>query len=153
MASLINRGKTFYLQDRLSGKLKRWGLRTDSFQLVKERLRQYESARLHGVDSPLPTRTPITDVLTGYVEHIRTVKTAKSAQMDIYYLREAFGPGSVRQVAHLRSGSLRRMEAGLARSEGERSEPERRGNPASRRYTATLNTSPSSCRACSRSSS
>ena len=44
MASLIKRGKTYYLQDRLSGKLKRWSLRTDSFQLAKEQVRQYESA-------------------------------------------------------------------------------------------------------------
>ena len=41
---------------------------------------------------PLPTKTPIADVLTAYVSHIRTVKTAKSAQTDVYYLRDVFGP-------------------------------------------------------------
>ncbi|MEM6391298.1 MAG: hypothetical protein AAF797_00820 [Planctomycetota bacterium] len=30
-------------------------------------------------------------MLDRYVSHIRTVKTAKSAQTDIYYLREMFG--------------------------------------------------------------
>jgi len=40
----------------------------------------------------MPTRTPIAEVVTAYVQHIRTVKTPKSAQTDIYYLREAFGP-------------------------------------------------------------
>lgn len=40
----------------------------------------------------MPTRTPIADVVTAYVNHIRTVKTPKSAQTDIYYLRDAFGP-------------------------------------------------------------
>ena len=42
--------------------------------------------------SPLPSQTPIADVLTAYVKHIRATKTAKSAQTDIYYLRDAFGP-------------------------------------------------------------
>ena len=40
----------------------------------------------------MPTRTPIADVVTANVQHIRTIKTAKSAQTDIYYLREMFGP-------------------------------------------------------------
>ena len=31
-------------------------------------------------------------MLTGYVEHIRAIKTAKSAQTDLYYLRDTFGP-------------------------------------------------------------
>jgi len=92
MASLVKRNHTYYLQDRLSGKLKRWSLQTDALQIAKETLRQYESAKLRGIDSPLPTRTPIAQVVTAYAEHIRTVKTAKSAQTDIYYLREAFGP-------------------------------------------------------------
>jgi integrase len=47
---------------------------------------------LRGEDIPLPTRTPIAEVVTAYVEHIRSVKTPKSAQTDVYYLREAFGP-------------------------------------------------------------
>lgn len=91
MASLIKRGSIYYLQDRLSGRIKRTSLHTDSLQIAKEKLRQYESARLRGFDSPLPTRTPIGDIVGQYVDHIRTVKTAKSAQTDVYYLREAFG--------------------------------------------------------------
>jgi integrase len=46
----------------------------------------------NGGDNPLPTRTPLDAVLTAYVSHIRNVKTAKSCQTDIYYLRDAFGP-------------------------------------------------------------
>lgn len=92
MASLIQRKKTYYLQDRLSGKLKRTSLNTQSLQIAKEKLRQYESAKLRGLDNPLPTRTPLPELLTAYVEHIRARKTPKSAQTDIYYLREAFGP-------------------------------------------------------------
>jgi len=92
MASLIQRGKKFYLQYYVGGKPRRKSLGTDSRQIAREKLRQFESAQARGDDNPLPTRTPIAEVLTRYVEYIRTVKTAKSAQTDIYYLREAFGP-------------------------------------------------------------
>jgi len=64
MASLVQRGKTYYLQDRLSGKLKRWSLKTDNLQIAKEKVRQYESAKMRGFDSPLPTCTAIADILT-----------------------------------------------------------------------------------------
>ncbi len=92
MAFLHKRGPLYYLHDRIGGRLVRTSLKTDSLQLAKEKLRQYESAKLHDTDSPLPTRTPIADVLTAYVQHIRATKTAKSAQTDVYYLREMFGP-------------------------------------------------------------
>lgn len=63
MASLLKRGNTYYLQDRLSGCLTRWSRRTDSPQIAKEKLRQYESAQLRGLDNPLPTRTPIPEAI------------------------------------------------------------------------------------------
>lgn len=92
MASLIQRGEVFYIQYRVSRKLKRISTGTDSLQIAKEKLRQFESAQMRGDGTGLPTRTPIADVLTRYVDHIRTTKTAKSAQTDVYYLREMFGP-------------------------------------------------------------
>ena len=92
MASLIPRGEIWYIQYCVSGKARRVSTGTDSEQIAKETLRQFESAHFRGSDNPLPTRTPITDVLTAYVNHIRTVKTPKGAQTDIYYLRDAFGP-------------------------------------------------------------
>lgn len=91
MASLTKRASTYYLQGRLPGKIKRTSLKTSSLQLAKEKLRQFESASFHGNDSSLPTRTPIDEVVSRYVQHIRTVKAAKSAQTNVYYLREAFG--------------------------------------------------------------
>ena len=57
----------------------------------QRKLRRYESSKLQGLDSPLPTRTLIADVVSAYVQYIRTVKTPKSAQTDIYYLRQTFG--------------------------------------------------------------
>src|SRR5678815_1318547 len=92
MASLVPRGKYWSIQYRVNGKLKRFSTGTTSLQLAKEKLRQFESAALRGGPSPLPTRTPIADVVTPYVEHLRAKKTAKSAQTDLYYLREIFGP-------------------------------------------------------------
>ncbi len=92
MASLIQRKGTYYIQWCTGGKPRRRSLRTRSLQVAKEHLRQFESARFQGDGSPLPTRTPVAEVLDAYVQHIRTIKTAKSAQTDIYYLREAFGP-------------------------------------------------------------
>ena len=41
------------------------------FQIAKEKLRQFESAQARGEASPLPSKTPIADVLTAYVAHIR----------------------------------------------------------------------------------
>ena len=92
MASLIKRNGTFYLQWRVGGKIRRRSLRTPVLQLAKEKLRQFESAQHRGMDDTLPTRNPLPDVLAAHVEHVRHVKTPKSAQTDVYYLREAFGP-------------------------------------------------------------
>ncbi len=91
MASLVTRRGTYYLQWYVGKKIRRRSLRTTIHQIAKEKLRQFESAQFRGLDDPLPTRTPIVDVVTAYVEHIRHVKTSKSAQTDVYYLREAFG--------------------------------------------------------------
>lgn len=92
MANLILRGSTYYIQHMVSGTARRVSTGTESLQIAKEKLRQFESAQARGDVLPLPTRTPIADVLTAYVSHVRAVKTAKSAQTDIYYLRDAFGP-------------------------------------------------------------
>src|SRR5690606_25303660 len=80
------------IQYYVGGQQRRISTNTDSYQLAKEKMRQLESAQARGDDNPLPTRTAIAEVLTAYVAHIRTVKTATSAQTDIYYLRDAFGP-------------------------------------------------------------
>ncbi len=94
MASLVQRpGSTIhYIQWRASGKLKRVSTGTESLQIAKEKLRQFESARARGEVSLIPTKTPLPEILSAYVEHIRSAKTPKSAQTDIYYLRDVFGP-------------------------------------------------------------
>src|SRR5438105_3424198 len=92
MAYLIKRGRVYYIKHYDNGKKSRISTGTGTYQLAKEKLRRFEDAQARGEDFSLPTRTAIPDVLTAYVNHIRAVKTAKSAQTDIYYLRDAFGP-------------------------------------------------------------
>jgi hypothetical protein len=91
MACLKIRGKTFYTQYYVGRRQKRVCLDTTSLQIAKEKLRQLESALHRGEGTPLPTRTKIEDILQHYADHVRTVKTPKSAQTDIYYLRQMFG--------------------------------------------------------------
>lgn len=92
MACLKRRSGVYYAQYYIGSKQKRVSLGTDSYQVAKEKLRQLESSLAAGDANPLPTKTPLARVLSEYVRHIRTVKTAKSAQTDVYYLREMFGP-------------------------------------------------------------
>ena len=91
IASLKKRGDSYQIQYYAGVKQRRIGLGRIPLQIAKEQLRQFESARLRGIDNPLPSKTPLADVVQAYVEHIRGVKTPKSAQTDVYYLREAFG--------------------------------------------------------------
>ncbi|MGD0461627.1 MAG: site-specific integrase [Tepidisphaeraceae bacterium] len=95
MASLIKRtwknGPAWYIQYYVGNRQRRIRA-SDNFQIAKKKLLRFEEAQASGDDLPLPTRTPIAEIVTAYVEHIRQIKTAKSAQTDIYYLRDVFGP-------------------------------------------------------------
>lgn len=110
MASLVKREKNYYLQWRVGKKLKRRSLDTTSLQIAKEKLRQFESAFYWGEDNPLPTKTLLTDILTRYVEHIRNIKTEKSAQTDVYYLRQMFGVICPALAINSRKRSVRAMK-------------------------------------------
>jgi hypothetical protein len=55
VASLILRDSTFYIQYMVSGKAKRLSTGTDSLQIAKAKLRQFEDAKANGSDNPLPT--------------------------------------------------------------------------------------------------
>ncbi|MFA9477742.1 tyrosine-type recombinase/integrase [Phycisphaerales bacterium AB-hyl4] len=92
MACLKKRGTTYYAQYYVGKKQRRVSLKTDSYQVARAKLREIENRLAQGDDNPLPTKTPIADLLQAYAEHVRTHKTPKSAQADVYYLREMFGP-------------------------------------------------------------
>ncbi len=92
MASIYKRGRLYWIKYYDNGRQVEYSLKTDSLQIAKEHQRRVESAQLRGDDVPRVTRTPTAEIVQRYAEHIRTVKTAKSAQTDIYYLRDTFGP-------------------------------------------------------------
>lgn len=58
MASLRRRGGIYYIQYYLAGQQRRISLNTDSYQLAKEKQRQFESAQARGDFNPLPAKTP-----------------------------------------------------------------------------------------------
>ncbi len=72
MASLIKRGKVYYAQYMVGKRAKRISLDTTSLQLAKEKVRQLESSLYRGGDNPLPSKTPVADVVTDYIEYMRT---------------------------------------------------------------------------------
>jgi len=92
MAYLFKRGSIHYVKIYVAGKQKGKSLGTGVHQIAKEKQRSFESARASGESLPMPTRTPIAEIVPAYVAAIRTTKTAKSPQTDIYYLRDVFCP-------------------------------------------------------------
>lgn len=92
MAWLFKRGGVYYIRYSINGKRRRVTTKTSVLQVAKEKLRRFEDALARGDESPLPRKSSIGSVISAYARHIRAVKTPKSAQTDLYYLREAFGP-------------------------------------------------------------
>ena len=70
MASLIKRtwktGPAWYIQYYVGNQQRRVRA-SDNFQIAKEKLRRFEAARAAGDDLPLPTRTPIPEIVAAYV--------------------------------------------------------------------------------------
>lgn len=91
MASLVNRKGNFYIQYSVGTRMKRESLRTKSKQIAEEMLRQFKSAEYQGLESPLPTKTHISEVVGAYVRKMRATKTERSVKADIQYLRAIFG--------------------------------------------------------------
>jgi hypothetical protein len=91
MASILKRGKTFYVQYYVGNRQRRVSLHTTSLQIAKEKVRQIESAQVRGTDIPLPTRTPLVQMVKAYIQQLNTVKTPRNVRRDIHYLRSTFG--------------------------------------------------------------
>jgi len=92
MASLKKRGSTYYAQYYVGKVQKRVNLYTESLQVAKEKVRQLEPALFRETDIPLPTRTPLPQIVEEYITYLHTVKTARNAQKIVSYLRQIFGP-------------------------------------------------------------
>ncbi len=91
MASLKKRGSIWFVQWYEGKKQRRQSLRTESYQVAKEKLRQFESAQYRGADCPLPTRTPVGELVAAYIEHMRVHRPERSWKRDLSYLRGSFG--------------------------------------------------------------
>ena len=110
MACLRRRGSKYYAQYYVGRRQKRISLNTTSLQIAKDKLRQLESSLHRGEEAPLPTRTKIEEILQRYADHVRIAKTPKSAQTDIYYLRQVFGPICPALQVNSRRQSVRAMK-------------------------------------------
>ena len=95
MACLKKRGETLQIQWYEGGRQRRRSPDTESLQIAEERLRQFESAQLRGDVLPLPTKTPIGEVVASFIEHMRARRPERSWRRDASFLRESFG-GSAR---------------------------------------------------------
>jgi integrase len=91
MASLKKRGKTYYAQYYVNGKQKRVNLETNSLQVANDRLRKIEDAVYRGDDLPLPTKTPIGDILETYMSNLRGRTRKNNVQKVASYFRGMFG--------------------------------------------------------------
>ena len=96
MASLYKRGRIWWTKFYHRGQTTRKSLRTANRQLARERARLLETSIKDGmfVLRAACTRTPLSTALDDYCRHLRTSKTSKSSQTDIYYLRQLFGPAA-----------------------------------------------------------
>jgi len=91
MASLKKRGKTYYAQYYVNGEQKRANLYTALLQIAKEKLRQIEAAQLRQKDVPLPTKTPVPEILEKYFFHLSARTSERNVQKVATYLRATFG--------------------------------------------------------------
>ena len=63
-----------------------------SYQVAKANLRKLESSLAHGEEMPFPTKTHLRDIVSAYVEYMRSTKTKNGFKVDLWYLRDIFGP-------------------------------------------------------------
>lgn len=104
MASIYKRGRIWWAKFQHQGQVLRRSLQTPNRQLARERARHFECTVRDGtpVNSETCTRTPLDAALQEFCEHQRVTKTQKSAQTDIYYLRQVFGPACPAMLVNAR---------------------------------------------------
>ena len=91
MASLFQRGKTWWITYRIDGKRVRRSLDTDNERVARDRLKYVEG--LHHIgELDAPSRTDIPTFLESYCRHLLASGRPKGARTDISRLRNFFGP-------------------------------------------------------------
>jgi hypothetical protein len=86
MAGLIKRGTVYYAVYYVGKSQKRVSLDTGSLQLAREKLRQLESARFRGADSPLPTKTSLSQIIDRYLMQLQARTSERNVQKVATYL-------------------------------------------------------------------
>jgi len=92
MASLQKRGSVYYARYWQGKRQRMICLHTRSRPLALEMLHKIESSLATGSELPLPSKTPIAEVLSAYIAHVRAAKTKNTAKSELFYLRDIFGP-------------------------------------------------------------
>ena len=91
MAGIFQRGKKWYLFYSVGKKQKRVALDTPCKQLAEEKLRQFESAQFRGASNPLPTKTPLAQIIERYVFQLKARSKEGNVKKVVSYLRGTFG--------------------------------------------------------------
>ena len=104
MAGLFKRGKIYYAVYYVGGKERRKSLGTTSYQVAKTKLRKLESSIDSGKENQQPTKTPLPDIVSAYIDHMRTIKTKNGLRVDLlvssgYFRAPLSGSGSERGIA------------------------------------------------------
>ncbi len=76
LAGFFKRSKKYYAMYCVGGKRHKVNFKTDSKQIAKALLRQIETK----LGNPLPTKTPLGEILNAYVEFIETIKTPRASR-------------------------------------------------------------------------
>jgi integrase len=94
VASIYKRGRIWWVKFHHRGDTIRKSLKTSNHQLARERARFLETSIKDGsfTVAAACTRTPLDEALEDFCTYLRTTRTRKSAQTDIYYMRQLFGP-------------------------------------------------------------
>ena len=90
MASLFQRGKRFYVRVYVDGRARDISTGTTNRKLAEKFRRKLEYEHAAGIVET-ETQTPLGDLITQFVEHLRTRHPTKSAANDLSKLRQLFG--------------------------------------------------------------
>ncbi len=91
MASLFKRGKRYYVRTSVNGNVRDIATKTSNRKLAEKIKQKIEYDNATGV-LETATRTRLDDLLTSFVEHLKTRLPAKSVANDVSRLRRLFGP-------------------------------------------------------------
>ena len=91
MASLLKRGKKFYVRVYVNGKAKDIATKTTNIKIAEKVLQKIEYESATG-QLATATKTPLPKLLEDFVAHLKASHRDKSVKNDTSRLRVIFGP-------------------------------------------------------------